>query len=107
MSRDQIEALQTERLNWTLHYAYENVPAYQELFDEHLCGLEEGHRLLLARLLLRRLLRLSPADCAAYVVQAAERPASGHERKRQARHARRRYVHRHTHTQQQPTWHTL
>lgn len=27
MSRDQIEALQTERLNWTLHYAYENVPA--------------------------------------------------------------------------------
>ena len=35
MSRDQIEALQTERLNWTLHYAYENVPAYKELFDEH------------------------------------------------------------------------
>ena len=22
MTRDQIEALQTERLNWTLHYAY-------------------------------------------------------------------------------------
>ena len=35
MSRDQIEALQTERLNWTLHYAYENVPSYKELFDEH------------------------------------------------------------------------
>ena len=35
MSRDQIEALQTERLNWTLHYAYENVTAYKELFDEH------------------------------------------------------------------------
>ncbi|MCT1958099.1 phenylacetate--CoA ligase family protein [Kocuria rhizophila] len=35
MSRDQIEALQTERLNWTLHYAYENVPTYKELFDEH------------------------------------------------------------------------
>ncbi|PBB09532.1 phenylacetate--CoA ligase [Kocuria sp. WRN011] len=35
MTRDQIEALQTERLNWTLHYAYENVPAYKELFDEH------------------------------------------------------------------------
>ena len=24
MSRDQIEALQFERLRWTLHYAYEN-----------------------------------------------------------------------------------
>ena len=29
MSRDQIEALQFERLRWTLHYAYENVPAYK------------------------------------------------------------------------------
>lgn len=35
MSRDQIEWLQFERLRWTLHYAYENVQAYQELFDGH------------------------------------------------------------------------
>ena len=34
MSRDQIESLQFERLRWTLHYAYENVPAYKELYDE-------------------------------------------------------------------------
>jgi phenylacetate-CoA ligase len=35
MSRDQIESLQYDRLRWTLHYAYENVRAYQELFDGH------------------------------------------------------------------------
>lgn len=35
MSRDQIESLQFERLRWTLHYAYENIPAYKELYDEH------------------------------------------------------------------------
>ncbi len=35
MSRDQIESLQLDRLRWTLHYAYENVQAYQELFDHH------------------------------------------------------------------------
>lgn len=35
MSRDQIEALQFERLRWTLHHAYENVPAYREHFDAH------------------------------------------------------------------------
>ncbi|MGK4065631.1 AMP-binding protein [Rothia sp. HC945] len=35
MSRDEIEALQVERLKWTLHNAYENVPAYRELYDEH------------------------------------------------------------------------
>ncbi|MGW5854459.1 AMP-binding protein [Micrococcus sp. 2A] len=35
MSRDQIEALQTERLRWSLHHAYENVPAYTEHFDAH------------------------------------------------------------------------
>lgn len=34
MSRDQIESLQFERLRWTLHYAYENVQAYRELYDE-------------------------------------------------------------------------
>ena len=35
MSRDRIEALQLERLRWTVHHAYENVPAYRELFDDH------------------------------------------------------------------------
>ncbi|WP_181954236.1 phenylacetate--CoA ligase family protein [Kocuria coralli] len=35
MSRDEIEALQFERLRWSLHYAYENVPAYRELYDQH------------------------------------------------------------------------
>lgn len=35
MSRDEIEALQTRRLAWTLHYAYASVPAYRELFDAH------------------------------------------------------------------------
>lgn len=34
MSRDQIEALQFERLRWSLHYAYENIPAYKELYDD-------------------------------------------------------------------------
>ena len=32
-SRDEIAALQTERLQWTLKHAYENVPAYQKKFD--------------------------------------------------------------------------
>src|SRR5690625_1420177 len=34
-SRDEIEALQYERLLWTLHHAYNNVPAYKELYDSH------------------------------------------------------------------------
>lgn len=34
MSRDQIESLQLERLRWTLHHAYDSVPAYRELYDE-------------------------------------------------------------------------
>ena len=34
-SRQEIEKLQFERLRWTLHHAYNNVPAYQELYDEH------------------------------------------------------------------------
>ena len=32
-SRDEITALQTERLRWTLHHAYDNVARYQEKFD--------------------------------------------------------------------------
>lgn len=32
-SRDEIEALQLERLKWTLRHAYDNVPRYQAKFD--------------------------------------------------------------------------
>ncbi len=32
-SRDEIEALQLERLKWTLSHAYENVPHYRKKFD--------------------------------------------------------------------------
>ena len=35
MSREELEALQLERLKWTVRYAYENVPMYREKFDEH------------------------------------------------------------------------
>jgi phenylacetate-CoA ligase len=33
-SRDEIQALQLERLRWTLQHAYENVPHYRKAFDE-------------------------------------------------------------------------
>jgi phenylacetate-CoA ligase len=33
-SRDEITALQLERLRWTLRYAYDNVPFYRRRFDE-------------------------------------------------------------------------
>jgi hypothetical protein len=32
-SRDEIVALQTERLKWTLNHVYDNVPHYQASFD--------------------------------------------------------------------------
>lgn len=32
-SRDEIEALQLQRLQWTLHHAYNHVPMYQRKFD--------------------------------------------------------------------------
>jgi phenylacetate-CoA ligase len=32
-SRDEIAALQTERLKWSLKHAYDNVPAYRKKFD--------------------------------------------------------------------------
>ncbi|KAB1660217.1 phenylacetate--CoA ligase [Pseudoclavibacter chungangensis] len=35
MSRDELEALQLERLRWTLRHAYENVPFCRRRFDEH------------------------------------------------------------------------
>ncbi len=35
LSRAEIEALQLERLQWTVRHAYENVPLYRRKFDEH------------------------------------------------------------------------
>ena len=35
MTRAEIEALQLERLKWTVRHAYENVPLYRRKFDEH------------------------------------------------------------------------
>ncbi|MFL5150362.1 MAG: phenylacetate--CoA ligase, partial [Microvirga sp.] len=32
-SRDEIAALQRERLEWSLRHAYENVPHYRKKFD--------------------------------------------------------------------------
>lgn len=34
VSRDELEALQTERLRWSLAHAYNNVPFYRETFDK-------------------------------------------------------------------------
>ena len=33
-SRDELVALQTERLKWSLKHAYDNVPQYRRKFDE-------------------------------------------------------------------------
>ena len=33
-SRDEIQALQLERMKWSLNHAYENVPHYRKAFDE-------------------------------------------------------------------------
>ena len=34
-SRDEIAALQLDRMKWTLKHAYDNVPHYKKKFDEH------------------------------------------------------------------------
>ncbi|MFI6595211.1 phenylacetate--CoA ligase PaaK [Nonomuraea sp. NPDC050536] len=34
VSRDELTAIQLERLQWTLHHAYENVPLYRQKFDQ-------------------------------------------------------------------------
>ncbi|WP_428831944.1 AMP-binding protein [Gulosibacter sediminis] len=34
MSREELDALQLERLKWTVRHAYENVPMYRKKFDE-------------------------------------------------------------------------
>ena len=33
-SRDELQALQLERLKWSLRHAYENVPHYRKSFDD-------------------------------------------------------------------------
>ena len=33
-SKDELQALQLERMNWTLKHAYDNVPHYRDAFDE-------------------------------------------------------------------------
>ncbi|NUP76497.1 MAG: phenylacetate--CoA ligase, partial [Nonomuraea sp.] len=35
VSRDELMALQLERLRWTLAHAYDNVPLYRRKFDDH------------------------------------------------------------------------
>ena len=34
-SRDELQALQLKRLQWSLHHAYENVELYRKKFAEH------------------------------------------------------------------------
>ncbi len=34
-SQDELRALQLQRLQWTLHHAYENVPHYRNKFGQH------------------------------------------------------------------------
>ena len=34
MKRSELEALQLERLKWTVHYCYKNVPFYTKKLDE-------------------------------------------------------------------------
>ena len=41
-SRDEIAALQTQRLAWSLRHTYENVPHYKHAFDA--AGFEETSR---------------------------------------------------------------
>lgn len=33
MGVEQIRAIQLQRLKWSIHHAYENVPAYRTLYD--------------------------------------------------------------------------
>ena len=33
-SQDELQALQLERMQWSLQHAYENVPCYKKKFDE-------------------------------------------------------------------------
>jgi phenylacetate-CoA ligase len=47
-SRDEIQALQLERLKWTLNHAYENVPHYRKAFDQ--AGVHPGDLKTLADL---------------------------------------------------------
>lgn len=38
-SRDELQALQTQRLKWTLKHAYENVPMYRRKLTPPACTL--------------------------------------------------------------------
>lgn len=42
-SRDELRALQVERLRWTLNHVYKNVPFYRRRFDEAGVGPEDLH----------------------------------------------------------------
>ena len=44
-SRDEIEALQLDRLKWSLRHAYDHVPFYRELWDEKGVHPEDVHAL--------------------------------------------------------------
>lgn len=44
-SRQEIEKVQFERLRWTLHHAYNNVPAYKALYDQHGVHPNDFHKL--------------------------------------------------------------
>ena len=60
-SRDEISALQLERMKWSLRHAYDNVPFYRQAFDA-----AGEQRIALAQ----QALAVSP-DCAdAYVLLA-------------------------------------
>jgi phenylacetate-CoA ligase len=45
LSREELEALQLERLQWTVRHAYENVPFYTQKFDEARVKPEDIHSL--------------------------------------------------------------
>ncbi|MEO1143812.1 MAG: hypothetical protein AAFW66_15975, partial [Pseudomonadota bacterium] len=58
-SRDELSALQLQRLKWSLSHAYENVPHYKKSFDD--AGQEAILAFLDWRLLVRRT-RISSAN---------------------------------------------
>ena len=45
-SRDEVAALQLQRLQWSLRHAYENVPHYRKKFDAATAALAERETLL-------------------------------------------------------------
>ena len=47
-SQDELQALQLQRLRWSLQHAYDNVAHYRKAFDAH--GVHPGDRKLFAYL---------------------------------------------------------